>query len=574
MKAKLILIISICLIIYSCKVENKSMEEKLLTPFELNENTTASYDEIINYYQQLAQRNKFITIEEAGTTDVGKPLHLVKISNQKHSENKVTLFINNGIHPGEPCGIDASMMFVRDITESDSLRFFLENIDIILIPVYNVGGILNRGSYSRANQNGPQSYGFRGNAKNLDLNRDFIKADSKNAQSFQKIFTKYNPQIMVDTHTSNGADYQYTMTLIATQKDKLTPSQKRLLEESMLPFLYKSMEDVGYGMTPYVNANGTPDTGIYGFLDSPRYSSGFAALHHCVSFMPETHMLKPFKDRVLSTYQFLMSILDYTHQHAEEIIDSQREAIEYYSQLEEAPIDWKLNQSLVDSLVFKGYEAKYKKSEVSSDLRLYYDRNEAFARDIPYYNAYDVAQTVRIPKAYYIPQAYDAVIERLKNNGVQLERIEKDTLMRGSYSYISSYEDLPAYEGHYLHRKIMIDQKVSEKVFYAGDYKINTKQRARRFIIETLEPNAPDSYFAWNFFDGILMQKEYFSDYVFEDLAAGLLAENTELKQRYHEAIMQNPELDTNAAMALDWIYKQSVYFEPSYKQYPIWRKF
>ena len=92
---------------------------------------------------------------------------------------------------------------------------------IVIIPVYNVGGALNRGSYSRANQNGPEAYGFRGNARNLDLNRDFIKCDSRNARSFNRLFNQWKPDVFVDTHTSNGADYQYVMTLISTQKDRL-----------------------------------------------------------------------------------------------------------------------------------------------------------------------------------------------------------------------------------------------------------------------------------------------------------------------------------------------------------------
>ena len=217
--------------------------------------------------------------------------------------------MNNAIHPGEPCGVDATMMLTRDILEGKVP--IPEDLVLVLIPFYNISGGLNRNGYSRANQVGPEAHGFRGNARNLDLNRDFVKCDSKNARSFNLLFNKWQPHVMIDNHTSNGADYQYVMTLIATQKDRLAPELSNVLTENMLPDLYDQMADKGYEMTPYVYARNTPDEGIAGFLDYGRFSSGYASLHHTISFMPETHMLKPYKDRVWSTYEFMASMIRY-----------------------------------------------------------------------------------------------------------------------------------------------------------------------------------------------------------------------------------------------------------------------
>ena len=229
------------------------------TPYELgNGNQTATYEECISYYENLAAANKGVSILTYGKTDCGEPLRLVVVSKGKapentfssiesfikknRQENKAIMLVMNGIHPGEPEGIDASMMLARDLIVDKSQ--LLEDVVICIIPIYNIGGALNRNCCSRANQNGPEMYGFRGNAKNLDLNRDFIKGDSKNTWAFWKLFQQWKPDVFIDNHTSNGADYQYTMTLIASQKDKQDFGVKRYMKE-MLPMLDNEMKKKG-----------------------------------------------------------------------------------------------------------------------------------------------------------------------------------------------------------------------------------------------------------------------------------------------------------------------------------------
>src|ERR1700750_728398 len=228
-----------------------------LTPYELSKdkNYTATYAEVIAYYQQLAKQYPQMKLINYGTTDVGKPLTLVVLSKNKvfdpaliKKQNKRLLLINNGIHPGEPEGIDASMMLVRDLLKKNQLP---KDVVLCFIAVYNIDGCLNRG-VSRINQNGPRAYGFRGNYKNLDLNRDFIKADSQNALAFEQILNTWNPEIFLDNHTSDGADYQYVMTLIETQKDKQTPILADYTLKTLSPDLYKRMAKSGYEMTHYV----------------------------------------------------------------------------------------------------------------------------------------------------------------------------------------------------------------------------------------------------------------------------------------------------------------------------------
>ena len=286
------------------------------SPFEkTGGKESATYFEAIDWYKELGKQSPIIKVTTAGNTDAGYPLNLVLVSNDKnfdskqwHLKHKVVILINNGIHPGEPDGIDASMLLVRDIINQKIT--LPNNVVLAIIPVYNIGGCLNRGALSRVNQNGPLQYGFRGNSQNLDLNRDFTKCDSKEARSFTTLFHALDPDILIDNHVSDGADYQHTMTLITTQYDKLGANLGTWLRQSFEPQLYQSMAKKNWDMTPYVNfETASPDNGMEMFYDPPRYSSGYAALFGTISFMPETHMLKPFADRVMATYNLLQTMI-------------------------------------------------------------------------------------------------------------------------------------------------------------------------------------------------------------------------------------------------------------------------
>jgi len=403
----------------------------LLTPFEHNENQTATYEESIVFYKKLARMSSLVSMIEEGLTDSGKPLHTIIISDspcidrsQASEQGKAVLLINNAIHAGEPCGVDASMLLARELATTH--KDLLKEVVVVIIPFYNIGGVLNRNSHSRANQNGPESYGFRGNARNYDLNRDFIKCDTENARSFAQLYQRWRPDVFVDNHTSNGADYQYTLTMIPTQSDKLAQPMQEYMDEILLPDLYTAMKKTDWEMTPYVYARTTPDEGIAAFLDSPRYSSGYASLHFAYSFMPETHMLKPFAQRVKSTHAFLHVMLQHLNQHKDQIIASRKKALSSIRTNKKLDLDWTLDQSKHDSISFKGYTADKLPSRVTGGERLYYDHQKPYQKNIPFYKYYKATQSVTIPKAYIIPQSYRHLVELMKLHGVSVEVIEEN----------------------------------------------------------------------------------------------------------------------------------------------------
>lgn len=539
--------------------------------------TTPTYDEIIATYAGLAKNSKLVQLTECGTTDIGKPLHLVVISKDgkfdpASAAAKTKIFINNGIHPGEPDGIDACIELTRMYVAHPEL--LPANVVLCIIPVFNIDGCLNRSSMSRANQNGPEEYGFRGNAKNLDLNRDFIKCDALNTCYLEQAFRDWKPDIFIDTHVSNGADYQYVLTVIESQRSKMNYIVSDYVKNKMLPSLYATMKEKKYEMCPYVDFRGeTPESGIIGFLDTPRFSTGYTSLFNCISFVTETHMWKPYNDRVWATYEFLLATINFASKENAAILKTHSDADEYVGKQKSFTLNWQLDTSKFEWISFKGFEAKHKLSAISNQQRLYYDRNAPFTKQVKYFNAYLPVTTVTSPEFYIIPQAYTKVIEQFKINKIEMNRLSKDTAMKVEVYYIDDYKSARSpYESHYIHSQVKVSRDEQVIQYYKGDYVVQTNQTSNRYIVETLEPEGGDSFFAWNSFDGILQQKEWFSDYIFEEKADSLLKANPALKAQ----LLTKQKSDTAFAKdhwaQLYFIYSHSPYMEKTYNRYPVAR--
>lgn len=558
------------------------MSTELLTPYEKgNLNQTTTWGECIAWYEDLARRYpSVLRFEKVGVSDAGVPIHAGVVSSDGVFDvdaikraGRPVFFNNNGIHPGEPEGVDGCMAIVRDFCVEPGRLSALGKTVFLFVPLYNVDGSFNRADTSRVNQDGPEQFGFRGNSRHLDLNRDFVKCDTLTARTFNQLFMRWDPDVMVDTHTSNGADYSYTMTLIHTQADKLGGGLGEFLRAEMLPAMYAGMDARGWPTCPYVNpVKDSPDHGIAEFLETARFSTGYAALHHTIGFMPETHMLKPFKDRYESMVALVEVALEFTVKNADRIQALRRAAREEGRKQDAWPVRWKMDEANPASFRFKGYEARYKKSVIGDYTRLYYDRSSPWERDIAYYNSFPVDVAVPAPQAYVVPQQWREAIERLEWNGVRMERIEADRLQEVTYYQIQSVTSRPsAYEGHLFHDEVALERRVGQVLLRAGDYIVPLDQDRARYAVETLEPLAHDSFFRWGFFNSVLEKKEHYSDYVFEDEAEKLLAEEPELAAKFAEWKAANPGLLSSQEAVLDFIYANCArYREPEWNRYPV----
>lgn len=346
---------------------------------------------------------------------------------------------------------------------------------------------------------------------------------------------------------------------------------QQYMDDKLLPSLFSEMKKTDWEMTPYVYPRTTPDEGIRAFLDSPRYSSGYASLHFAYSFMPETHMLKPFAGRVKSTHTFLHTMLDHINQNKNEIVASRKRALEEIQNSKTLSVDWTLDQSKHDSLLFKGYTPTMIASKVTGGERLYYDHDKPFEKNIPFWKYYKASQKVDIPEAYVLPQSYRHLADLMRIHGVEIETLSSDKIIAvDQYKIIDFKTGSNPYEGHYLHSNVSVEKSSMQVQYKKGDFLISTSQDAIQYIVHVLEPQSKDSFFAWNYFDSILQQKEHFSAYVFEDRAYELLQTDASLKKAFEDKKSTDVEFAKDSRAQLDFIYHHSPHYEKTHRVYPV----
>ena len=540
------------------------------------QNTSPTYPDLIAYYKKLDAQHKEIELYAMGESDYGLPIYVCIVNGAQDSlktfekaRTSTTLFVNNAIHAGEPDGVNACLIWLDNWIKNGKKT---KDLPVIaFIPAYNVGGMMNRSSNSRANQNGPEEYGFRGNAQNLDLNRDFIKMDSKNAFTFARIYHALDPDVFVDTHVSNGADYQYTLTYISSMKERLAPSLRSLTYDKVIPSLTTTLKKKKWDLFPYVElVKETPEEGMHAFNDLPRYAMGYAALFDAVSFTVETHMLKPFPQRVQATHDFIADLIVYTGSHAAEIELARKDARTYWQQDKQFEFAYQLTDKK-DSILFKGFEFTNPPSPVTGLPRLKYHEDRPYEKFIPFFQTYQAKDSVVIPSYFMVGSQCDEVIERLEANKVQFTRFDKDTVIQISQERLSEFKSYgKPYEGHFYHNEVKSNVELVDQHFKKGDVLIPTNQYQRNFLLSILISRAEDSYFRWNFFDSYLQQKEYFSPYVFEEKAVEILKEKPWIKEELELMKAADKSFRESQWDQLYFIYKNSDLFEESYYLLPI----
>jgi hypothetical protein len=266
------------------------------------------------------------------------------------------------------------------------------------------------------------------------------------------------------------------------------------------------------------------------------------------------------------------SALAFTVQHGAQIQALRRAAKAAGRTRAEWPIHWVMDEQNPSSFRFKGYEAKYKPSVLGDYSRLHYDRSSPWERDIAYYNRFNADVTIQAPQAYIIPQAWREAIERMELNGVQLERVTEDRLQDVAYYHIVSVSSRPtAYEGHMFHDEVELEKRHATVQLRAGDVLVTLNQDKARYVVETLEPLAHDSFFRWGFFNSVLEKKEAYSDYVFEDEAEQMLRDEPALAAKFADWKAANPSLLSNQEAVLDFIFANGdKYREPEWRRYPV----
>jgi len=544
--------------------------------------STATWEQAIARYQKLDRMHTGARLLEIGNDDDGSPIHVFLISDGSgftpdsiRAAGKNILWITNGIHPGEPDGVDASLLLAQALLESDQLMGLVVHTAVCIVPVYNVWGAKQREHPSRPDQQGPSEHGIRANARNLDLNRDFVKMDARNTWTLADALRTMDPDVYFETHVSDGADHRYVMELLTTQKDKLSPSLSAFMTATMIPELYTWMDRKGMLMCPYFETvQEVPDSGLVAFYDSPRYSTGYNALFDRIGILSESHMLKPYAQRVNATFQLMLATLAVMNKYPGQLHEAREEAKARTAAVDTFGFNWTLDTTRVDSLEWKGYPAGQEASRVTGLPRLEYDSRKTLDITVPWMESYRASLMKRKPKAYHLPAAWARdLVPRMELSGVQLVRITNDTVLTVEVSTITDFNTSHSpFEGHYLHSDVRATRERTKITAHQGDFIISMGAATDRYVMEVLECDAEDSFFAWGFFDSILQQKEWFTPYSFEDIAAFMLEQEPDLQKQLEVRRAGDPAFASDRWAQLNFVLQHSAYRERNYRRYPVLR--
>jgi hypothetical protein len=542
---------------------------------------TPSYEETINYFKLYENSFPQVRLLSFGQSAQGRDMICILISNDEgitpleaKKSGKPLVMIHAGIHAGEIEGKDASMLLLREILVTGEKKHLLDNMNIIIVPVFNVDGHERRSRYNRINQDGPEEMGWRTTANNYNLNRDWLKADAVEMQHMLRLFNQWLPDFLIDCHTSNGADYQYTVTYSLEKYRNIYEGTAYWNKFIFTPYLLKGVEEQGFLIAPYVNFHkDLPDSGLVEYASPPRFSTGYAAIQNRPALLIETHMMKPYKDRVYATLAVLSTTFQYIHEHPEELIKLNNEAdkntIADLTKLKKhLPLSFRLNEE-PKQFLYKGIEALRQESSISGTLKTIYTGNK-YEKYIPHFDTVDVVDSVQSPSAYLIPQEWSLLVERMKLHGIEVKVLHKEKTYRVKrYKFRDIKYAASSYEGRQT-----VDcnfNTYSENVTVpAGTYLVPVDQRTIKIIMHLLQPESEDSFLRWGFMNTIFERKEYFESYVMEREAEKMLKDNPNLQKEFEDRLASDKEFRENPYQRLSFFYERSPYFDQKYRVYPV----
>ncbi|MFH1844830.1 MAG: M14 family metallopeptidase [bacterium] len=553
------------------------------TPYELSGGrTTPRYDATINYCQRLAAASEQLLYTTFGRSPRGRDLPLLILDGHgnftpaavRDSDN-VVLLVQAGIHPGEICGKDAGLMLLRDLTVNGKFPGLLDHVTVLFIPIFSVDGHERFGPYNRVNQNGPEEMGWRVTAQNLNLNRDFLKADTPEMQCWLRFFNAWLPDFFIDIHSTDGADYQYAISYAMEVHGNMDAGVTDWVRDTYLPQVGDAMLASGFPLTPYVTFRRwhDPTSGLRSWVASPRLSEGYTALHNRPGLLIETHMMKPYPVRVDATYEMVrhtLELLNRQHHELRERIETADHAAAVGDLLQE-PLPVRFEFDPTDSVMidFLGVEFEKLASDLTGGNWFRYGTEPVTYR-IPHFNQQRSTLSLDLPEAYLIPAEWAEVADRLVLHGVAIRRLtEPVTLPIRTYRFTGSSWQAEPYEGRHP-ATFQTERMTEEREFPAGSYLVDMRQRAARVAAHVLEPEAPDSYVYWGFFDAVFTRAEYVESYVIEEMARRMIADDPTLLEELEAAKAADPEFAADPWAIRYWFYAKTPYYDQRVNIYPV----
>ncbi len=549
---------------------------------------SASYEETMQYFQMLDENSEYADLFDFGISPQFREMKCLLVSKENRSiiefnlslRNKPTakplVLIINGIHSGEIEGKDASMLLLREILITKEKEYLLDSLNLLVIPIFNVDGHERKSKYNRINQNGPEEMGWRTTALNFNLNRDWMKADATEMQAMLSLVSTWLPDFIIDTHTTNGADYQYEVTYQVEKYQNINQETAEFLKSNFIPYLITNVEKKGFPIFDYVALKHWDkglDSGLIDWVTPPRLSTGYFALHNRPALLVETHMLKPYKNRVFSTKAVLETTLDFVFINSTNLLilneNADLKTIQNYTDNSKyLPLKFKTTDKF-DEVDFKGFEYFKEFSNISGTEKIVYT-NKPKNLKLNFYRYHQVIDSVKVPKFYVIPVEYFELIKRMQLHGIETSVLENDTTIKVKrYKFDNvKFADRP-YESRFI-PSFDIEEYYETVKLPKGTFIIPTNQITLKLIVHLLEPKSDDSFIKWGFMNSIFEQKEYFESYVMEKIAEEMLRNDSKLKEEFETKLKTDESFSKNPYQRLNFFYKKSPYWDKNLNKYPI----
>lgn len=571
------------LIIMIASVLSLQGQSQWQTFYEVSGGTeTPRYDETYRYSKMLADSSSIVSMIEYGKSPQGRTQYALVLDRDGlgnpsmiRDKGRIIFLVQACIHPGEPEGKDAGLLFLRDVAIGKKNLHLLENVSVVFIPIVSVDGHERFGPYNRINQNGPKEMGWRTTPTNLNLNRDFLKGDAPEMQAWLELFNAWMPDAFMDIHTTNGADYQYVITYAVENLGNMDPGITQWLNEKFIPAIEPAMKSKGLPIFPYVSFRKwhDPRSGLRAYTSSPRYSVGYAAARNRFGILVETHMIKPYHQRVEATLELIIQTLELLNREHKTLrsatLEADRQCTSGILAAEPFPVTYKLSERST-KIDFLGFSYQVIKSDLTgNDWFIYSDTPQTFTLDWFHENLPD--KSVNIPKAYVIPVEWSEVIYRLACHGIEMQILQKDTLLEVSTWKFSGVKlSAQTYEGRTRVEEISMLEVPQRVLYHAGSALILTNQQAARIIVHALEPASPESFLQWGFFNAIFEQKEYAESYVMEKMAREMIARNPALLEEFNAFNATVPDTPAKMWAQYNWLYSRTPYFDAMKDVYPV----
>lgn len=539
--------------------------------------TTPRYDETVAYLRRLVAAAPQLKMVSIGKSPEGRDLWLVIASKERaftpealRKTGKPTVFVQAGIHSGEIDGKDAGLMLLRDMTVRGTKRELLDGANLLFVPIFNVDGHERFSRFARINQRGPEESGWRTTARNFNLNRDYMKADTEEMQAMIRALRAWEPDLYIDVHVTDGSDYQYDITFGWNDRQAWSPAISTWLDRVYRPSVDAALREMGHIPGPLIFT----DDPLSGFKDEqsdPRLSNGYGAARHLPTILVENHSLKPYDQRVLGTYVYLEQTLRAIGRE----FASLRAAVaaDRASRPAPVPLSWKVPENEQPEMIeFLGIASRETLSPVSGGVRTEWLGTPVTGR-VPLRRDSEIETSVPRPRAYWIPAAWQEVIAMLDLHGIPYERITAPREVEVTMDRLGEPKyEAAQFEGHVRVTAPATPERRRER-FLAGSVRVSTDQPLGTLAVLLLEPSSPDSLFQWGFFNSILTPTEYVEGYIMEPMAERMLAEDPKLAEEFRLKVESDPAFRGDAKARLQWLYRRTPFYDDRARLYPVGRE-